>query len=133
MTYLSVREMYVRFLTEQKLTAYTAEYYQPPAYGLKGEPAIPARDPHPHRLSIGYGAGGGRPFKYYLRPNQDVDVGFIKLFILTKPIDLSSIPQQSPFTEKLVPRATRRADLDSARDAWDTAVITVVQRRPASH
>ena len=66
---------------------HTAECYRPPANGHGAEPSLPARG----KLTVGHGDGGGRPFTFFLRPDQDLDVGFIKLIVSTEQIDLSSI------------------------------------------
>ena len=77
-------------------------------------------------LAIGYGSGGSVPYTYYLRDGQDVDVGFLKLFLATQPLNLSDVRQASPFDPvhrgvDLVPAKTRLA--------WDALCVTVVQRR----
>ncbi|KJA22390.1 hypothetical protein HYPSUDRAFT_41018 [Hypholoma sublateritium FD-334 SS-4] len=76
-------------------------------------------------LSIGYGNNGTLPFAYFLRPNQPVDVGFLKLFLSTSPIDLSALPQPTPFN------VTRSGVNFSrpARDTWGTILIPIVQHR----
>ena len=99
-----------------------AEYYKPPAVGRGAEPNLAGKS----ELTMGYGAGGGRPFKYYLRPGQDLDVGFIRIFISTEQVDLSGIEQRSPFTTT-DPRATDQ-DQRKPKPIWDTVSIAVVQR-----
>ena len=89
-----------------------AEYYKPPAVGRGAEPNLPGKS----ELTMGYGAGGGRPFKYYLRPGQDS----------TEQVDLSGIEQRSPFTTT-DPRATDQ-DQRKPKPIWDTVSIAVVQR-----
>ncbi|KZV74055.1 hypothetical protein PENSPDRAFT_732472 [Peniophora sp. CONT] len=118
-----------------------SEYYRPPAYGGEAAAPLPARrslteeelaagertegDYVKGELTIGYGAGGGQPYKFFLRDGQELDVGFIKLFITTEPVDLSGIAQRSPF-------AMARDGITAANPpaaVWDTAMITVVQRK----
>ncbi|KAK0187315.1 caspase domain-containing protein [Armillaria mellea] len=48
-------------------------------------------------LTIGYGASGMDPRSYRLREGQNVDVGFLKLFVSTDYVNLSGIAQKSPF------------------------------------
>ncbi|KAG8853732.1 hypothetical protein FRB91_004404 [Serendipita sp. 411] len=99
-------------------------YFQPPTARNKVDPPLPAHQ----SLTIGYGAGGGRPFHYFLPDGQDVDVGFLKFFISTEPVDLSAIPQFSPFeTGRMSVRVP-----DKPLGIWSTMLITVVQRRKAS-
>ncbi|VDB96089.1 unnamed protein product [Peniophora sp. CBMAI 1063] len=69
------------------------DYYQRMQTARGIEPSIPPRG----QLTIGYGAGGGAPFSYFLRPDQDLDIGFIKLIVSRQPIDLSDFRQESPF------------------------------------
>ncbi|KAF8961631.1 caspase domain-containing protein [Flammula alnicola] len=98
-------------------------YYQPPTSGhyaldvpLKKNGGI---------LTIGYGTGGVPPFAYFLRDEQNIDVGFLKLFITTKPVDLSSIPQQTPFEDARSSGSLSKTEIDT----WGTVLIPVVQRR----
>ncbi|EIM89413.1 uncharacterized protein STEHIDRAFT_109599 [Stereum hirsutum FP-91666 SS1] len=56
-------------------------------------PPLPANS----TLTPGYGASGTPPHLYFLRLNQDLDIGYIKLFLNTRYVDLSHIEQKSPF------------------------------------
>ena len=105
-----------------------ASYYQPPIALKKLDVPLPAKTGkgEPGSLTIGYGCGGAVPFSYFTREGQDLDVGFLKLFLTTEPVDYSNIPQFSPFS--LDNRATREAKL-KPRLIWDTILIAVVQRR----
>ncbi|PPR00906.1 hypothetical protein CVT26_015516 [Gymnopilus dilepis] len=79
-------------------------------------------------LNIGFGSGGGRePFSFVLNAGQHLDVSVFKLFLSTKPLDLSYIPQTSPFQ---VDRGLGQWQPKKPRvDRWDTKLVTVVQRR----
>ncbi|KAG8848339.1 hypothetical protein FRC20_002551, partial [Serendipita sp. 405] len=68
-------------------------YYQPATSAGRADPSVPAKQ----ALTIGYGDGGVPAFKYYLREGQDLDIGFIKIFLSTEQVDLSHIRQLSPF------------------------------------
>ncbi|TFK37085.1 caspase domain-containing protein [Crucibulum laeve] len=97
-------------------------YYQPNTGSGEGAGGLrPGGD-----LTIGYGSGGIQPREFFLRPGQEVDVGFVKLFITTIPVDYSFIPQESPFEE------TRHGGIFPNRSipvlAWDTIQLTIVQR-----
>ncbi|KAK0187319.1 hypothetical protein F5146DRAFT_1064401 [Armillaria mellea] len=99
-------------------------YYQPGSAGTdtNAEPSVPARG----SLVIGYGEGGAPPRKYFLREGQTVDVGFLKLFITTRNVDLSGIAQETPFDPN------NRADAPwkpVPPDLWDTMCFTVVQKQ----
>ncbi|KDR85802.1 hypothetical protein GALMADRAFT_109268 [Galerina marginata CBS 339.88] len=61
-------------------------------------------------LTIGYGSGGMAPLSYSLPDGQDVAVGFLKIFLFTRPLGPSSgFPNQM--------------------EKWDTFVIPIIQRR----
>jgi len=99
-------------------------YYQPPTAGMfKVDPPIRPKG----SLTIGYGSGGSSPFNYLLRDGQDIDVGFLKLFLSTAPVDFSNIPQRSPFY--VDPRIVRRSAQVKTVSVWNTLLVTVVQRR----
>ncbi|KZV74054.1 hypothetical protein PENSPDRAFT_682235 [Peniophora sp. CONT] len=100
-----------------------SEYYKPPTIG-GAEPSLPARG----ALTIGYGAGGGLPYTFFLREGQNLDVGFIKLFISPEPVDFSSIEQRSPFKDPIA-RGKRKPSAEF-EVGWDTVTIAVVQRKP---
>ena len=99
----------------------------PCAVSRGAEPSLPAKG----CLTIGYGDGGGRPFTYFLRPRQEMDVGFIKIFVSTKYVDLSSVEQNSPF-ESGMPRGNGPIPGWDPEDAWDTICIAVNQHKPQS-
>ena len=101
-------------------------------------------------LTIGYGAGGGVPRSFYLRKNQEVDIGFLKLFISTEWVDYSRIEQGSPFEDKHTgtsptrgkrpleqegnARAISKGSIEEVREeedkeAWGTLSVPVVVRR----
>src|SRR6266567_2793251 len=76
-------------------------------------------------LIIGHGSGGAPTPTFHLRPGQNLDVGFLKIFLCTKPVDLSSIPQSSPFERT---RATTPWPLVKTDDeAWGTMLIPFIQ------
>jgi hypothetical protein len=61
-----------------------------------------------------------------MRDGQDVDIGFLKLFLTTEPVDYSNIPQTSPFHLDNRGNGTHKA---KPRLIWDTILVAVVQRR----
>lgn len=79
-------------------------------------------------LTIGYGSGGSQPHTFYLNEGQDVDVGYIKLFLSTEYVDYSHVPQESPFL--LEGRAHR--EVKPKQRVWDTMLIPIVQCRQMS-
>jgi len=80
----------------------------------------------PGSLTIGYGSGGIVPFVYFMRDGQDIDVGFLKMFLTTEPVDYSNIPQTSPFDLNDRGNATYKPKPPLI---WDTLLVAVVQRR----
>ncbi|KAK0471041.1 caspase domain-containing protein [Armillaria novae-zelandiae] len=73
-------------------------YYQPGTAKASVDFSIPAAEEHLGKtLTIGYGASGTSAHVYVVPKGREVDVGFVKLFISTKPVDLSGIVQLSPF------------------------------------
>ncbi len=53
-----------------------------------------------------------------------MDVGFLKLFVFTEPIDMSDVPQSSPFQSSRGVVKSRPV----LEQLWGTLVIPVVQR-----
>ncbi|EDR08533.1 uncharacterized protein LACBIDRAFT_297307 [Laccaria bicolor S238N-H82] len=76
-------------------------------------------------LTLGYGSAGETPFEYYIPDNQDLDVGFLKTFLSTEPLDLSKIPQHSPFVDA---RGMGAANRDPT-PTWGSILVPVVQHR----
>ncbi|KAF8970617.1 caspase domain-containing protein [Flammula alnicola] len=100
-------------------------YYQHPLPGAANHIAEPPLPMNGGSLTIGYGAGGAAPFSYFLREGQDVDVGFMKVFLFSKPVDLSDVVQDTPFEEGRH-QTTRKKTL---KPTWGTVTIPVIQRR----
>ena len=69
-----------------------------------------------------------RPYTFFLRKNQSVDIGFLKLYLSTEFVDYSSIAQVSPFQEN---RGICQPTQLKKRDFWDTLTIMVVQKKGA--
>ena len=78
-------------------------------------------------LTIGYGAGGGLPLCYELPRGIDIDVGFLKVYLTTKPIDLECLEQESPFSLFRGLSSTPDIHTLEAEDQWRTITCTVVQ------
>jgi hypothetical protein len=74
-------------------------------------------------LTVGYGSGGWSPFIYQVREGRDLDIGFLKIYLTTKPVDLSGIKQsglRARFTQFWEPEPL---------DFWGTTLIPIIQRR----
>lgn len=76
--------------------------------------------------TVGYGDIGGIPLAFALQENQNIDIGFIKIFLSTTPVDLSAMPQPSPF------EGTRSGKTYHGRpvvETWATILFPIVQLR----
>ncbi|KAH6917593.1 caspase domain-containing protein [Coprinopsis sp. MPI-PUGE-AT-0042] len=81
-------------------------------------------------LTIGFGDSGTPPYKYFLRADQAVDVGFLKLCLSTKFIDNTAMAQASPFKAENSLRGVKLEHVKhKRRELWDTMIIPVVQKR----
>ena len=77
-------------------------------------------------LTIGFGDGGSDPISFRLdKDDQDLDVGHMKIFFSTKPVDLRHMEQESPFTGN---RSTFRVQ-NAALDTWVAIEYPIIQRR----
>lgn len=84
--------------------------------------SIPGND----SLNVGFGDSGTQPRKFYLRENQTVDVGFLKLYLSTQCVDFSGVVQKSPF----VPQERAEKEVQRERkETWDAILIPVIQRK----
>ena len=100
--------------------------YQPPFSGqYKSDP--PPLQPN-GSVTVGYGSGEV-PYVFKLDKGQDVEVGFLKLFLSTEYVDLSDIPQSSPFTDDVGRPFGRTEESRTRRSMWDTILATVVIRK----
>ncbi|KIM26234.1 hypothetical protein M408DRAFT_194109 [Serendipita vermifera MAFF 305830] len=93
-------------------------------------------------LTIGYDASGWAPWSYSLRQpesigngrilqdEQEVDVGFLKLFLSSDPLNLSHMVQYSPFKPPFRPghRGVTRHPYE-ALEFCETRIIEVIQRK----
>ncbi|PVF92204.1 hypothetical protein CPB86DRAFT_769659 [Serendipita vermifera] len=86
-------------------------------------------------ITIGYGDGGGRPWRHFIRaPNvfregsiildqSRIDIMLFKLILTTQPANLSFMKQDSPFSE-----STRTTERDEAEcpDIWATELLPII-------
>lgn len=113
----------------------TEPYFLPP-FGANQE-VVPPLMPE-GSLTIGYSngsnkvhPGGSGPFVYECRPGQDVDVGFLKLFLSNQYIDLSTLLQgvTTALDEGSIRRKKVAPEVRGPEPTWASMVITVVQER----
>lgn len=116
------------------LSPTVAPYYLPPIStpGGKPDPALPPNG----TLTLGYGSGGASPHQFFLREDQDIDIGHLKLYLTTEYVDLSSVLQDTPFTTRSDDRGRHikkpRARAKKIQSLlWDEITVTVVQRARA--
>lgn len=122
---LSIGEYLMRLILTNKFRLDAVEYYRPAAWDTRGEPPLPAGG----CLTVGYGSGGGQPFNYFLRDGQTMDLGYIKFFLSTKPMDLRHVSQDSPFLNTSRGTELRPRPI---KEVWDTLTVAVIQRNPVS-
>ncbi|CAE6446132.1 unnamed protein product [Rhizoctonia solani] len=81
------------------------------------------------QLVIGDGADGGAPVKFNISSSGQVEVGYMKVFWSTEPLELDHVKQKSAF--ELKPGESRGAskDLDGSESRWGTECLTVALRR----
>lgn len=97
--------------------------YQPPAEQHDSDRSIQPGE----SLTISYGSDRNLSWGYLLKDDQDVDVGFFKLFLSTEEVDLTGIPQASPFESR--PKYRGKKPEIQHPNFWHTTLFTVVQRR----
>ena len=89
-------------------------------------------------LPVGFGEYGSVPHTFFLREEQNVNVGILKLFLSRKQIDLSIIAQPSsgPFSSiqagydsyRHTKAVTKMKGPTKLRFPWDAILIPMVQR-----
>lgn len=119
----SVRDLYLNAFYFDNSDFSISSCYQSPTSGqFKSYPTLPQKGGF---VTVGYGSGGVSPFAYTLEDGVDIDVGFLMLFITSNNIDLSMIPQESPFIEGR--KQTQVAPTQTP--IYGTILIPIVQRR----
>ncbi|KAG6809065.1 hypothetical protein H0H92_001741 [Tricholoma furcatifolium] len=97
--------------------------YHIPGYAAKGN--VDLSIPGKGSLPIGFGDSGCRPRTYNVEPPSRIDIGFVKLYVFTKYIDLSDISQKSP-----IPISRKDKPFKKERkEYWGTLTIPIIQRR----
>jgi hypothetical protein len=96
----------------------TGTYYQPPSSG----PYVlePPLKKNGGTLTIGYGSGGMPPFSYSL--SGEINVGFLKLYISTRPLNSSSA------TGPCLCSSGAQYDGHAVKETWGTITIPMIQR-----
>jgi len=94
-------------------------YYLPSPKGQDAEPSLPIEG----KLRIGYGDGGVSSKVFELPSGLDKDIGFLKIFISTKPVDMKEIQHN------IAERGMKNPDKKPPPDTWDTLTIPIIQHR----
>jgi hypothetical protein len=91
----------------------------------RADPELPMHG----QFMIGDESDGGAPLSFVLGPGEELDVGFIKIFWSTDPLELDNVVQGSAF-EASASEETRKVCLKGGREAkeWGTVLVTLVQR-----
>ena len=79
-------------------------------------------------LTVGYGTSGDFPFICHLRADEEIDIGFLKLFLTTSQTDFGSFQQASPFDMARAPCTKSEVMNKLTQGDWDTVMAMVVQR-----
>jgi hypothetical protein len=109
---------------------FIASYYELNASAQKLDVPLPKKtEAGPGSLTVGFGLGSTPPLTYVIRQEQEMDVGFLKLFLTTQPVDYSGIPQSSPFDPKV--RGCGKY-IPKPALLWHTVLVAIVQKRSPS-
>jgi hypothetical protein len=132
---LSIGKFLFTFIRMKLTSIYIELYYDSPS--VKGLDQDAPLQPTPGNLTVGYGDGGGQPWRHVVKPTQtvipgavfcdgqDLEVEFFKLILTTQPVNLSFMEQISPFGKK--PRALR--DAEEPADMWAMDLVTVITNK----
>ncbi|KAF9474968.1 hypothetical protein BDN70DRAFT_936259 [Pholiota conissans] len=76
-------------------------------------------------LAIGYGSAGYPAVSFEIAKELDVDVGFLKIYLSTQPVNMAYVPQKSPFVQ---PRGIKEHQPTKRPvPSWTDIVIPVIQ------
>ncbi|KAG6808941.1 hypothetical protein H0H92_002294 [Tricholoma furcatifolium] len=108
-------------MSDLKITA-----YHTPGYAAKGnvDPSIPGNG----SLPIGFGDGGCDARTYDVRPplaRRGIDIGFVKLYVSTKYVDVSDISQDPPMPVCRNDKPFKK----QPKGLWGTLTIPIIQRK----
>lgn len=99
----------------------TAPIYRPPTAGdNKVDPPLRADQ----TLTVGYAGDGGVPHVFENGGSGFIEIGFLKLYIMSQAVDLSGLAQESPFVNTRAPRPY----VHERYDFFHSIVVPVVVR-----
>ncbi|EDR13903.1 uncharacterized protein LACBIDRAFT_321574 [Laccaria bicolor S238N-H82] len=120
----SKRDLYINAFYFDNTDFSIQTYYQSPTSG-KFE-TYPTLTQGGGSLTLGYGSGGVNPFTYCLEEGSDIDVGYLVFFISSENVNLSTIPQETPFEG---PGRKSVQKKPPAQLIYGTILVPIVQRR----
>ncbi|CAE6432958.1 unnamed protein product [Rhizoctonia solani] len=82
------------------------------------------------QLLIGDGIDGGAPIRFNLSSGQEVELGYMKVFWSTQPLELDHLKQKSAFTMRSGDMRGAEVVRDVAADKWGTACLALILRKP---
>ncbi|KAH7337510.1 hypothetical protein B0J17DRAFT_663253 [Rhizoctonia solani] len=91
----------------------------------RGDPELAASG----ELLIGDGGDGGSPLKFTVQAKRGVELGYLKVFWSTDPLEMDDVAQTSPFNLKSS-RGIKPIQRGRAMKDWGTACLALVQRSP---
>ncbi|GAB1520211.1 hypothetical protein RhiTH_003284 [Rhizoctonia solani] len=92
----------------------------------QGDPELPADG----ELFIGDAVDGGSPLKFTIPLTKKVEVGHLKVFWSTDPLELDHVPQPSAFDSRSSRGVTKVSKHRVMKD-WGTVCLTLVQHSPS--
>ncbi|CAE6493588.1 unnamed protein product [Rhizoctonia solani] len=78
------------------------------------------------KIMIGDGQDGGSPLRFTLSPGNKVELGYLKVFWCTSPLELSDLAQKSAFGMRPGTRQRAVGRTVSKKPDWGTACLTLV-------
>ncbi|EIN11925.1 hypothetical protein PUNSTDRAFT_142133 [Punctularia strigosozonata HHB-11173 SS5] len=104
-------------------------YFDPSEYAITDLYVPPSSTMHPplrrhSDLTLGYGSTVVTPFSLTLKPEDERDTGFLKLFISEQYADLSLMEQNASY-DYMEPETTRGGTLPQGHGRWDT-ILTII-------
>lgn len=91
----------------------------------RGDPELPASG----ELLVGDGGDGGSPLKFTVQSPRRTELGYLKAFWSTDPLELDDIVQPSAFNLKFG-RGVRPVERGRVMKDWGTTCLALVQRSP---
>ena len=98
------------------------KFYEPP----KGNVPAPLRRGAENPLPLNYGEAGSHALTFELPAGQNLDVGFLRIFISTHNVNFGRIAQQPVLGTRGVVQATEGWAFEP--EIWDAITIPIVQK-----